>query len=75
MTIRSLLCALGAATIVCGIAGAAHAQVPPDITEGLRKIGQVVDPACTAKLYRSMMPANDYNTYWPSGASAPANTG
>src|SRR5439155_19946854 len=51
----------------------AAAQVPPDIEEGLRKIGQIVDPACTAKLYRPLMPKNDYNTYWPVGASAPAN--
>ena len=41
------------------------AQVPPDIEAGLRKIGQIVDPACTAKLYRPLMPKNDYNTYWP----------
>src|SRR5438445_12177148 len=50
-----------------------QAQVPPDIEAGLRKIGQIVDPACTAKLYRPLMPRNDYNTYWPVGAPAPAN--
>src|SRR6266436_2930168 len=50
-----------------------QAQVPTDIEAGLRKIGQIVDPACTAKLYRPLMPKNDYNTYWPVGASAPAN--
>ena len=27
------------------------AQVPPDIAEGLRKIGPINDPAATAKLY------------------------
>jgi len=54
-------------------AGTARAQVPPDIEAGLRKIGQIVDPGCTAKLYRPLMPVNDYNTYWPPGASAPAN--
>ena len=48
-----------------------HAQVPADIEASLRKIGQVVDPACTSKLYRPLMPKNDYNTYWPVGASAP----
>jgi len=53
----------------------AEAQVPPDIATGLRKIGQIVDPACTAKLYRPLMPKNDYNSYWPVGASAPANVG
>jgi hypothetical protein len=42
--------------------GTAGAQVPPDIEAGLQKIGQVVDPACTAKLYRPLMPANDINS-------------
>ena len=40
----------------------AHAQVPPDIEASLRKIGPIVDPPCTAKLYRPMMPANDVNS-------------
>jgi len=57
------------------MAATAEAQVPPDIAAGLRKIGQIVDPACTAKLYRPLMPKNDYNTYWPVGASAAADTG
>jgi len=52
--------------------GTAAAQVPPDIEAGLKKIGQIVDPACTAKFYRPLMPKNDYNTYWPVGASEPA---
>jgi len=39
-----------------------HAQVPPDIEASLRKIGQIVDPPCTAKLYRPLMPANDVNS-------------
>ena len=43
-------------------AGIAQAQVPPDIEAGLRKIGQIVDPACTAKLYRTLMPKNDVNS-------------
>ena len=51
-------------------AGVAGAQVPSDIEAGLRKIGQIVDPACTARLYRPLMPKNDYNTYWPSDAPA-----
>src|SRR5437588_9872576 len=50
-----------------------QAQVPPDIEAALRKIGQIVDPPCTAKLYRPLMPKNDYNTYWPVGAPAPTN--
>jgi len=41
---------------------AANAQVPPDIEAGLKKIGQIVDPPCTAKLYRPLMPANDINS-------------
>jgi len=52
--------------------GIAQAQVPPDIEAALRKIGQIVDPPCTAKLYRPLMPKNDYNTYWPVGASKPS---
>jgi hypothetical protein len=51
-----------------------HAEVPTDIEEGLKKIGQIVDPACTAKLYRPLMPKNDFNTYWPLGAAAPASS-
>jgi len=37
----------------------AEAQVPPQIEEQLVKIGHIVDPPCTAKLYRPLMPAND----------------
>ena len=50
----------------------ASAQVPEDIYQGLLKIGQIVDPACTAKLYRPLMPTHDFNTYWPPDAAAPA---
>src|SRR5262245_44919292 len=56
------------------LGGTAQAQVPADIEAGLRKIGQIVDPACTAKLYRPLMPMNDFNTYWPPNAAAPAST-
>ena len=41
---------------------AGRAQVPASIEAELRKIGQVVDPGCTAKLYRPLMPANDINS-------------
>ena len=41
------------------LGGVAVAQVPPNIEAGLRKIGPIVDPACTAELYRPLMPAND----------------
>jgi triacylglycerol lipase len=51
------------------------AQVPADIAEGLKKIGPIVDPACTARLYRPLMPNNDYNTYWPANAEAPVFKG
>jgi hypothetical protein len=57
------------------MASVAQAQVPADIEAGLKKIGQIVDPACTAKLYRPLMPMNDYDTYWPPNAPAPVMTG
>src|SRR5215510_5293732 len=63
------------AVVVCTAATAsmAQAQVPPDIETALRNIGQIVDPPCTAKLYRPLMPKNDYNNYWPANAPAPTN--
>ncbi|HTI67303.1 MAG TPA: alpha/beta hydrolase [Caulobacteraceae bacterium] len=63
--------AVGAALIAGMAPGAAPAQTPEPIYQGLLKIGQIVDPACTAKLYRPMMPAADYNTWWAPGAPAP----
>ena len=49
--------------LLCTLATtAALAQVPADIEAQLVKIGHIVDPACTAKLYRPLMPANDYNS-------------
>src|SRR5437667_10945821 len=71
--INLLVWALGAVVLISSIAPNAQAQVPPDIEDALRKIGQIVDPPCTAKLYRPLMPKNDYNTYWPVGASAHVN--
>jgi hypothetical protein len=44
------------------VAVVAQAQVPANIEADLRKIGQIVDPPCTAKLYRPLMPANDVNS-------------
>jgi hypothetical protein len=38
---------------------AAEAQVPADIEQQLVKMGHIVDPPCTAKLYRPLMPDND----------------
>ncbi len=66
----ALLVVLG--LIVPAVSGVA--QVPPKIETELQKIGQIVDPACTAKLYRPLMPRNDFNTYWPPDAPRPAST-
>ena len=59
--------------LVLGLAVPAAAQVPPNVEAELQKIGQIVDPACTAKLYRPLMPKNDFNTYWPPDAAQPAD--
>jgi hypothetical protein len=72
MEMRTALVGFVVATVFN--ASIAHGQVPPNIAEGLKKIGPIVDPACTAKLYRPLMPKNDYNTYWPPDAPAPAST-
>jgi len=50
---------LGVFLALSFMAVAAKAQVPPDIEAGLVKMGHIVDPPCTAKLYRPLMPAND----------------
>jgi triacylglycerol lipase len=64
--------AVAAAALMASLSsGLARAQVPEPIYQQLKAIGQVVDVSCTAKLYRPMMPANDYNTWWPPGAAAP----
>ncbi len=55
-----ILCYAVATAALAGFA--AQAQVPPDIEAGLKKIGQIVDPPCTAKLYRPLMPPNDINS-------------
>jgi triacylglycerol lipase len=44
------------------LAVVAQAQVPANIEADLKKIGQIVDPPCTAKLYRPLMPTNDVNS-------------
>jgi len=76
MSLRCLFSTIGASLVaLLATSSSAQAQVPPDIAEGLKKIGPIVDPACTAKLYRPLMPKNDYNTYWPPDASAPAFKG
>ena len=52
---RWLLCA-GVAAFVTSVG---YADPPPDIEASLVKIGPIVDPVCTAKLYRPLMPKND----------------
>jgi Carboxylesterase family len=55
----ALFLSLAVGTAALLAAGHARAQVPADIEVQLQKMGHIVDPACTAKLYRPMMPAND----------------
>ena len=60
-----------AASLATLLSGAARGQVSEPVYQQLKAMGQVVDVSCTAKLYRPMMPANDYDAWWPPGASAP----
>jgi Carboxylesterase family len=53
--VKCVLLALSAAGLV-------QAQVPANIESELVKMGHIVDPPCTAKLYRPLMPANDVNS-------------
>jgi Carboxylesterase family len=50
---------LGAFLAISLTVVAAQAQVPANIEAGLVAMGHIVDPPCTAKLYRPLMPAND----------------
>ena len=61
-SIRTFLFVLGAFSATSLTAGLAQAQVPANIESELVKMGHIVDPPCTAKLYRPMMPANDINS-------------
>ncbi len=56
-------CALAALSALA--IGAAQAAPPPNIEAGLQKIGHVVDPICTAQLYRPLMPKNDITSDVP----------
>ncbi len=47
----------GAALIVASVA---HAQVPPEVGEQIRKIGRVIAPPPTAKIYAPLHPKNIY---------------
>jgi pimeloyl-ACP methyl ester carboxylesterase len=53
---RALLSATALASLAIG---GARADVPTDIEAGLKKIGNIVDPLCTARLYRPLMPKDD----------------
>jgi len=70
MARENRICAAVAALLAMA-PGLAAAQVPDPVYASLKAMGQVVDVSCTAKLYRPMMPANDYNTWWPPGAAGP----
>ncbi|HVA93594.1 MAG TPA: hypothetical protein VNI36_01705 [Candidatus Dormibacteraeota bacterium] len=48
-----------AALVAVLATGVAHAQVPADIEAKLLKIGPIVDPGCTAKIYRPLMPPEE----------------
>lgn len=50
---------LAALALTLATSGLATAEVPADIASELRKMGPTIDPACTAKLYRPLMPAKD----------------
>jgi len=50
---------LSALSVMSVAVVAAEAQVPANIEAGLVTMGHIVDPPCTAKLYRPLMPAND----------------
>src|SRR4051794_40889253 len=67
--------ALGiAASITLAAPSLVQAQVPPLVEAELVKMGRVVDPGCTGKLYRPLFGKNDYNTYWPVDAAMPNKT-
>ena len=71
MTRNSLSALALAALLTASGSGPAAADVPEPVYQALKKMGQVVDVSCTAKLYRPMMPANDYDTWWAPGTAAP----
>jgi hypothetical protein len=58
MRVHGVVVAL-AALLAFMATGVARAQVPSKIEAQLQKMGHIVDPGCTAVLYRSMMPKKD----------------
>jgi hypothetical protein len=72
MTKNVLRGAVGLVALIASLAPiAAQAQVSEPLYQELVRIGQIVDPTCTAIAMRPLMPANDYNTWWAPGAPAP----
>jgi hypothetical protein len=65
MIVRLAVASLTATALWAPIS-TAWARVPPKIEAGLRKIGPIVDPGCTAKLYRPLMPAKDITSGDPN---------
>jgi triacylglycerol lipase len=60
--IRCTLLAAAAVALIASVTVAvrsASAQVPPKIEAQLQKMGHIVDPGCTAVLYRPLMPKKD----------------
>ncbi|HVB88282.1 MAG TPA: hypothetical protein VNK23_16595, partial [Candidatus Dormibacteraeota bacterium] len=56
----SIPLAVAAVAFIASIAAtAARAQVPANIEAQLQKMGHIVDPGCTAVLYRPLMPKKD----------------
>ena len=49
--LKGLLLPLGAAGMMVAMTTPLRAEWPANVEAELRKIGQIVDPACTAKLY------------------------
>src|SRR5580698_6318823 len=53
------------AAVVGFAVSSGHAEPPADIESALVKIGPIVDPVCTAKLYRPLMPKADITSNLP----------
>lgn len=64
--LRPVARALSALVVSALTTAFAAAAVPPSIEAAMRKIGPIVDPACTAKLYRPLLPAKDITSGDPN---------
>src|SRR5277367_918255 len=53
------------AAVLALSASVCRADPPADVEASLVKIGPIVDPVCTAKLYRPLMPKNDITSGVP----------